>query len=87
MELIADKLEPLIVAGYTYIRSTRRQAATSPPLGGSQTVKIVRPRQIAELTNSMNNRTDEATPPIYFPRPTALGYVRAPAKVVTTQLR
>ena len=61
MELIADKLEPLIVAGYTFIRGTQRQAATRSSGGGSQTVKIARPRQLAGLTTSMNNRTVEAT--------------------------
>jgi hypothetical protein len=61
MELIADKLEPLIVAGYTFIRGTQRQTATHSSGGGSQTVKIARPRQLAGLTNSMNNRTVEAT--------------------------
>ena len=61
MELIAGKLEPLIVAGYTFIRGTQRQAATHSLGGGSQTVKIARPRQLQGLNNTMNHRTIEAT--------------------------
>ena len=61
MELIADKLEPLIVAGYTFIRKPNRAAAASPLGGSPQTVKLSRPRQLAGLTSSMNSRTVEAT--------------------------
>ena len=61
MELIADKMEPLIVAGFTFIRTAKKETVASPLGGGSQTVKFSRPRQIPELTNSINNRTVEST--------------------------
>ena len=36
MELIADKLEPLIVAGFTFIRTTKKEVVANPLGGGSQ---------------------------------------------------
>ena len=57
MELIADKLEPLIVASFAFIRTTKKEVVANPLGGGSQTVKFSGPRQIPELTtNSMSNR-------------------------------
>ena len=61
MELIADQLEPLIVAGFTFIRTATKEVVANPLGGGSQTVKLSQPRQIPELTNSMNNRSVEST--------------------------
>ena len=62
MEKIADKLDPLIAAGFTFIRKTSvRLTSASPSGGGSQTLKIARPRQLAALNSSMNSRTIEAT--------------------------
>ena len=57
MEKIAEEIESLVGAGYTHIRTTKKEAVVNPIGGGSQTVKLSRSRQIPELNNQMNNRT------------------------------
>ena len=61
MEVLADKIEPLIRAGYTHIRGQKRGASASAVGGSSQTLKLHRPRQLPELTSTMNSRTIEST--------------------------
>ena len=53
MEVLADKIEPLIIAGYTFIRGQKRGASASAVGGNSQTLKLHRPRQLPELTGAM----------------------------------
>ena len=57
MEVLADKIEPLMRAGYTHIRGQKRGASASAVGGNSQTLKLHRPRQLPELTSAMNSRT------------------------------
>ena len=83
MELIAGKLEPLIVAGFTFIRTTKKEVVANPLGGGSQTVKFSRPRQIPELTNSMNNRTVESTLDGWMQYPDADLLQHSPTKAVS----
>ena len=61
MEVLADKIEPLIRAGCTHLRGQKRGASASAVGGNSQTLKLHRPRQLPELTSTMNSRTIEST--------------------------
>ena len=61
MEVLAEKIEPLIIAGYTFIRGQKRGASASAVGGNSQTLKLHRPRQLPGLTSAMNSRTIEST--------------------------
>ena len=61
MEVLAEKIEPLIIAGYTFIRGQKRVAFASSVGGNPQTLKFHRPRQLPGLTSAMNSRTIEST--------------------------
>ena len=63
MERLADKVEPLIRAGYETIRGQKRVSAApaSTVGGGSQTLRLHRPRLLTELSGHMSNRTIEST--------------------------
>ena len=58
LEKIVKTLEPLVGAGFTFIR-TPKKAAVNSGVGGPQTVRLSRSRQIPELNNQMNNSTIE----------------------------
>ena len=59
LEIIANGVEPLVLAGFTHIRMSKK-ATANPSTGGSQTAKLARARQLPELTSTMNNSTVES---------------------------
>ena len=63
MERLADKVEPLVRAGFDTIRQKKVANATPASTlgGGSQTLRLHRPRMLTELSNNMSNKTIEST--------------------------
>ena len=51
MELIADKMEPLVVAGFTFIRATKKEVVANP-LGGAR-----KQRSSPDLARSLSSLT------------------------------